>query len=275
MKENIHQGNLEIRSAADAEKYRSITKVTGYLSIHSSAKLDAPALTSVGGYLYIYSNAKLDALTSVGGHLYIHSNAKLDAPALTSVGGHLYIYSNAKLDAPALTSVGGYLSIYSNGALTAGRLYSGGFDKFKVIDGIGCVALSEKKQGDLTILMCRHSKIKNRKVVGDKFYVASKGNDNAHGKTIADATQELMFKIGPRDVEKYRAMPIDTAKSPTEWALIYRTVTGACQYGTGQFIAARGKLKKKYTLAEILALTKGQWGHDKFAATVAPMRAAA
>ena len=320
MKEHIHHGNLEIRTAEDAEKYKTLTKVTGDLYINSSTKLDAPALTSVGGYLsinsstkldaltsvggdlsinssakldaltsvggylhiyssakldaltsvggdlYIYSSAKLDALTSVGGYLYINSSAKLDAPALTSVGGDLYINSSAKLDAPA--SVGGDLSINSSAKLTAGKLYCGSYSKFKVIDGIGCVVLSEKKQGDVTVLMCRHSKIKNQKVVGDKFYVASKGSDNAHGKTIAEATQELMFKIGPRDVEKYRGMSKDAAKSPTEWALIYRMVTGACQYGTNQFIESRGKLKKKYTLAEILTITKGQWGHERFAETV-------
>ena len=282
MKEHIHHGNLEIRTAEDAEKYKTLTKVTGDLYINSSTKLDAPALTSVGGYLYIYSSAKLDALTSVGGDLSINSSAKLDA--LTSVGGYLYINSSAKLDAltsvggdlsinssaklDALTSVGGDLYINSSAKLTAGKLYCGSYSKFKVIDGIGCVVLSEKKQGDVTVLMCRHSKIKNQKVVGDKFYVASKGSDNAHGKTIAEATQELMFKIGPRDVEKYRGMSKDAAKSPTEWALIYRMVTGACQYGTNQFIESRGKLKKKYTLAEILTITKGQWGHERFAETV-------
>jgi hypothetical protein len=266
--EHIHEGNLTIRTAADAEKYRNITKVTGYLSINSNAKLDAPALTSVGGYLSINSNAKLDApaLTSVGGGLYISSSAKLDAPALTSVGGGLYIYSNVKLD--ALTSVGGDLYIYSKGALTAGKLYCGGYEKFKVIDDIGCVVLSEKKQGDMTILMCRHSKIKNQKVVGDKFYVAQKGEDNAHGKTIAEATQELLFKIGPRDVERFRNMPMHTAKTPSKWALIYRMVTGACQYGTAQFIETRHDLKKEYTLAEILTLTEGQFGHDRFSETV-------
>jgi hypothetical protein len=329
--EHIHEGNLTIRTAADAEKYRNITKVTGDLSINSNAKLDAPALTSVGGDLSINSNAKLDALTSVGGDLYIYSNAKLDAPALTSVGGYLSINSNAKLDAPALTSVGGYLYIYSNakldaltsvggdlssvggdlsinsnakldapaltsvggdlyissnakldaltsvggdlyiyskGALTAGKLYCGGYEKFKVIDGIGCVVLSEKKQGDITILMCRHSKIKNQKVVGDKFYVAQKGDSNAHGKTIAEAVQEILFKIGPRDVSRYRNMPMHTAKTPSKWALIYRMVTGACQYGTAQFIETRRDLKKEYTLAEILTLTEGQFGHDRFSETV-------
>ena len=281
-KENIYEGNLIIRTAADAKKYATLTKVTGYLYIYSGTKLDAltsvggdlyinsgaklDALTSVGGYLYIYSGTKLDALTSVGGALSIYSAAKLDA--LTSVGGDLSINSGAKLDAPALTSVGGDLYIYGNGSLIANRLYTGGYDKFKVIDGLGCVVLSEKRQGDITVLMCRHSKIKNQKVVGNKFYVAQKGTYNAHGKTIAEATQELMFKIGPRDVEQYRNMPRDTKKSPTEWALIYRMISGACQYGTNKFIESHGKLKAKYTLAEILTLTRGQFGHERFAEVV-------
>ena len=133
-----------------------------------------------------------------------------------------------------------------------------------VIDGIGCVVLSEKRQGDITVLMCRRSKIKNQKVIGDKFYVAQKGSDNAHGKTIAEATQELMFKIGPRDVSQYRNMPKDTKKTPNEWALVYRMVTGACSYGTNQFIESQGKLKRSYTLAEILERTKGQFGAERF-----------
>jgi hypothetical protein len=159
--------------------------------------------------------------------------------------------------------------------LTAGKLYCGGYDKFTVIDRIGCVVLSEKKQGDITVLMCRHSKIKNQKVVGEKFYVAQKGGDNAHGKTIAEATQELMLKIGPRDVSQYRDMPANTKKTPAEWALVYRMVTGACQYGTRKFIEGHGKLKAKYTLAEILKLTRGQFGHERFAEVVSQAREAA
>ena len=99
------------------ELLKTVTKITGYLSINSNADLKAPALTSVGGNLSINSNADLKALTSVGGYLYINSNADLKAPALTSVGGNLSINSNA--DLKALTSVGGYLYINSNADLKA------------------------------------------------------------------------------------------------------------------------------------------------------------
>ena len=65
---NIYEGDLVIRNSADAKKYKSLTKVTGYLSIY------APA-------------TKLDALTSVGVNLYSNGSAKLDWPMVTSFGG--------------------------------------------------------------------------------------------------------------------------------------------------------------------------------------------
>ena len=189
-KEFIHQGNLEIRNAADAEKYKGLTKVTGYLSISSGAEL------------------------------------------------------------------------------IAGKLYTGGYSKFKVYDNIGCVVLSEKQKGGVTILSCRHSKIKNQKVIGEKFYVAQKNGQNAHAKTIDEAVQEILFKTGNRDVSQFRNIPADTKKTPSEWAFVYRMVTGACQYGTARFIESKGKLKKSYTLKEIVKITKGQWGYDTFIKTV-------
>ena len=185
---------------------------------------------------------------------------------LTKVTGDLYISSSAKLD--ALKSVGGDLYIYSKAELTAGKLYTGGYSKFKVFDNIGCVVLSEKQKGGVTILSCRHSKIKNQKVIGDKFYVVQKNGQNAHAKTIDEAVQEILFKTGSRDTSQFKNLPADTKKTPGEWAFVYRMVTGACQYGTAKFIESKGNLKKAYTLKEIVQITKGQWGYDTFVKTV-------
>ena len=205
-----HVGNLEIRTQADADKYTGLTEVTGYLYIHASAKLDAPALESVGGDLYIYEKC----------------------------------------------------------ILTANKLYTGGYDKFTVIDGIPCVVLSKKNQDGVCVSLCRKAQIKNQKVIGDRFYVAQQGHHNAHGKTIAEATQELAFKAGSRDVSQWRNMPMSTKKTPQEWAFIYRMVTGACQYGTQEFMKRKGELKKSYTLAEIIEETKGAYGHERFVEVV-------
>jgi len=97
------------------------------------------------------------------------------------------------------------------------------------------------------------------------LYVASddKGN-HAHAPTMREALQELAFKTDERDIEQYRNMPLDTKKTPTEWGIAYRMVTGACQSGTKMFMQSKGKLKKHYTLAEILEQTRGAFGHDVF-----------
>ena len=133
-----YEGNLVIRTKADANKYSELTEVTGNLSINSEAKLDAPKLESVGGYLYI------------------SSEAKLDAP----------------------------------------KLYAKGFDNFKVYDGIACVVLSSKKKADIEILTCRHAKVKQQKLVGEKFFVTKKGNYSAHAEELKTALEELAFKLG-------------------------------------------------------------------------------
>jgi hypothetical protein len=224
-----HQGNLTIRTQADADRYSGLTEVSGDLYIYAEAKLDAPKLESVGGDLYIYAEAKLDALKSVGGDLYINAEAKLDAP----------------------------------------KLYSKGFDNFKVYDGIACVVISTKTKNGIDVLSCRQAKIKQQKLIGEKLFVAKKGSITAHAADLKTALEELTFKLGDRNVDQYKNMPKHTRKSPEDWAFIYRMVTGACQYGTKQFMEAKGKLKRTYTLAEILTETKGAYGHDKFQSVVA------
>jgi hypothetical protein len=261
-----HEGNLTIRTTADAKKYAGLTAVSGDLSINAEAKLDAPKLESVGGNLSIGAEAKLDApkLESVGGYLSIGAEAKLDA--LKSVGGYLSIGAEAKLD--ALKSVGGDLYIYAKAKLDAPKLYAKGFDAFKVYDNIACIVLSSKTKADIEILACRHARIKQQKIVGEKFFVAKKGDKTAHAETIKEALEELQFKIGTRNVGQYKNMPLHTRKTPKEWALVYRTITGAYQFGTQHFMEAKGQLKKNYTLAEILEETKGAFGHSTFLKTV-------
>ncbi len=201
------------------------------------------------GNLEIKTQADADkyvGLTEVTGDLYINASAKLDA--LKSVGGDLYINASAKLDAPAL--------------------YPKGFNNFKVYDNIACVVLSSKKKGGIEILSCRQAKIKQQKLIGEKLFVAKKGSATAHAHNIKTALEELAFKLGNRNIDQYKNMPMHTRKSPEDWAFVYRMVTGACQYGTKQFIEAKGELRRTYTLAEILDETKGAYGHNTFAKVV-------
>jgi hypothetical protein len=242
---------------------------SGYVTLRKGATLTAPALT-MSGYVTLNEGATLTApkLTEVSGHVTLREGASLTAPKLTEVSGHVTLREGASLTAPALTEVSGHVYLYEGASLTAPKLYPDGFGKFTVLDDIGCVVLSTKQAHGVTVLLCRHSKIRDQKIVGNKFYVAQSGNHNAHGKTIDEAVRELQFKTGDRDIEQYRNMPKSTKKSPDDWAFVYRMITGACQYGTRDFMARKGKLKKSYTLTEILAETKGAYGHETFAKVV-------
>ena len=44
----------------------------------------------------------------------------------------------------------------------------------------------------------------------------------------------------------------------------YRVITGACEAGVRNFVQSVGKIKSHYTLSEVIALTKGQYGHSEY-----------
>lgn len=100
------------------------------------------------------------------------------------------------------------------------------------------------------------------------FIVSDEEGNSAHGDTIKEARADLVFKSMSKDTSQFKNMPEDTIKTPQEWALIYRTITGSCQAGVKSFMESKGKLKKKYTLPQILEETKGAYGYDKFKSVV-------
>jgi predicted acyltransferase (DUF342 family) len=274
-------GDLSIYANA---KLDALTSVGGYLYINANAKLDA--LTSVGGDLYINANAKLDALTSVGGYLYINANAKLDAPALTSVGGDLYINANAKLD--ALTSVGGYLSIYANAKLDA--LTSVGGDLSIYANAKLDAPAHMKKNDPEAPARCRALLLSDFSAAGFSFadgilarivsqrgpvsrvvvcgqtevsYLVTDGEAFSHGKTLAEARDGLLFKIGKRDPSEFKAWTLDKVVSKRDAIRAYRVITGACEGGVRAWMEQR-ETPESITVRDIIKLTQGAYGADAF-----------
>lgn len=72
-----HEGRL-IVTVDNLEYAKTVTSVSGYLSVYADASL--PALTSIGGGMYVYADASLFALTSIGGRLSVRESASLRAP---------------------------------------------------------------------------------------------------------------------------------------------------------------------------------------------------
>ena len=212
-------------------------------------KRDFKAVLDEKGVKYLVKNGKVN----IGGSLYLRGyEHQFKADALTSIGGSL--------------DLEGYEHDFNFGKIDIGEvLYIGKLCKydFDIIDGIGCVVLSQKEKDGISIRRCQRSEFKDGKIIGKKFYVASKDGQDAHAKTIKAAIDDLAFKTGDRDVSEFENMPLKTVKTPKEWAFIYRQCTGACHLGIEMFMGSK-KLKNTYSLKEILRETKGQYGHDVF-----------
>ena len=96
------------------------------------------------------------------------------------------------------------------------------------------------------------------------FYLVTDGTNSAHGDTIKEARESLLYKIGDRDKSDYADVKLGDKFTVPELAVMYRVITGACEYGVKSFIKGQGKMKKKYSVSEIIDLTKGQYGNNDY-----------
>ena len=94
-------------------------------------------------------------------------------------------------------------------------------------------------------------------------YVVEKDGVYAHGATLKEAKESLIYKITDRDKSDYEDYTLDTKVTHEEAIKMYRVITGACEAGTRHFVEnVRAKKKEKYTVKEIIKLTKGQYGNE-------------
>jgi hypothetical protein len=250
----------------DFKKWLDKKRVTYQVSSDGLIYVDGDLTISKG------ETVETELLAEVSGSVDVRENATFTAPALVK-SGYVYVGENATFTAPALAELSGYVDVRENATFTAPALVTIGEVKYattimghevKVYDKMGCVAVSEKERDGITIRLCRKASFKDGQLVGDKYFVVSQGQHNAHGESLDEAMADLMYKTASRDVSQYRNMPADTVKPPHEWATVYRIVTGACQYGTRAFMKQKGVLKEAYTLAEIVEQTRGAFGSERF-----------
>ena len=96
----------------------------------------------------------------------------------------------------------------------------------------------------------------------NQTYLVNDGDKWAHGSTLKEARESLLYKIGNRDTSKYKDMTTDTVLSIGDAIEMYRVITGACEGGVRGFMATITDRKKEYSIAEIIELTTGRYGND-------------
>ena len=229
------------------------------LNIRNTEIKELPEGLIVGGALDI-SDTEIKELPEglvVGGWLDIRGSEIRKLPEKLTVGGDLYMDDTDITELPESLVVAG--DIYWDGK-TCGSptpLRQGDYapGRYLFADGILTQISKKKTFGGYDVYI---GKIKGRNVVSDGTYYA-------HCDKIRDGIEDLRFKESEaRRSEQYRVLPLDSELTPEEAITMYRVITGACRQGTQAFVDNLGELKEHYSIREIIALTEGQYGANKF-----------
>jgi hypothetical protein len=126
-----------------------------------------------------------------------------------------------------------------------------------ITDNILSEVISKKKNKDITVF-----KVKNFGKDKTSYLIECNGV-YSHGKTIKEARESLIYKNTTQDTSVYNNMNLDTILDFTEMVKMYRAITGACAGGCQYFVETNNIKIKKYSIKEIIELTKNQYGNEK------------
>lgn len=193
----------------------------------------------------IYSLERLNRMVEElpeGGYLDLSSLTSIPEGFNPTVGGSLYLSSLTRMDRKKV----------KKRTLTNGEYVPG---KYLYCDGILTHVAKVKKVGEYTLYI---GKIPGRNVVSD-------GTNFAHCNKLRDGIADLAFKNAKdRGSYQYKNLPLDTELTVPEMVTMYRVITGACRQGSERFINSLGELKERYTIAEAIELTRGQYNAEQF-----------
>jgi len=201
----------------------------------------------------------------IGGHLDLSGCIGLTSlPDGLTVGGYLDLEGCTSLTSlPEGLIVGGYLDLrgctISNPdkykSLSDNYLFSWMNGKYIKADGIFSEVINKK--GNI---------YKIRKI-GQKeiSYLVTDGEKFAHGNTLKEAKEDLVFKTTNKNKSDYKNLKLSDTLSFDESIICYRVITGACMFGVKEFLSRKIKRRKKqYTINEIVKLTENEYGGKTF-----------
>jgi hypothetical protein len=98
-----------------------------------------------------------------------------------------------------------------------------------------------------------------------EYYLVTDGNGKyAHGDTIKEAKEDLVYKISNRDKSEFNHLTPETRLTFAEAIESYRVITGACSTGVRNFIESQGIKKKSLKVGEIIKLTANAYGGSEY-----------
>ena len=100
----------------------------------------------------------------------------------------------------------------------------------------------------------------------DDLYLVSDGNNRyAHGETLKQAKEDLIFKVDGRRPDDFEHLTAESVLSFEESIIAYRVITGACSYGVKDYIRNRLPQKQEeFRMSEVIRLTRNEYGGENF-----------
>lgn len=98
---------------------------------------------------------------------------------------------------------------------------------------------------------------------GSITYIVTDGNNHwTRGNTLGEAKQALAFKLNKHDKSEYEKLNLDSELTFDEAVACYGVITGACKFGVYDCLPKPHK--EKYSIKEMIELTKNEYGGDTF-----------
>ena len=246
-------GSIDARGADTKTAFKKLISVGGTIDASGAdTKTAFKKLISVGGTIYASgadTKTAFKKLISVGGSIYASgADTKTAFKKLTSVGGSINAsgdWSKVKTNDRSNDAMSRCRS-----ALIAAFTAAG----FSFADGVLARIVSQR--GPVTkVVICGKT---------DVSYIVTDGEAFSHGKTLIEARDGLLYKIGKRDTSEYKSWTLEKEVSKRDAIRAYRCITGACERGVRGWIEQQ-ETPETITVRGIIELTKGAFGACKFA----------
>ena len=255
-------GSLDLCGTSITSLPEGLT-VGGWLDLRNTHITSLPEGLTVGGDLDL-SNTGVTVLPeglTVGDWLDLRNTHITSLPEGLTVGGALDLRNTPITALPEGLTVGGALYLRGTGITVPAnykKLKNGTYvpGKYLYADNILTHVKNAREKDGYTFY---EGKIPGRNVVFD-------GKNYAHCKTFREGLEDLAFKSAKdRGAEQYKSLALDSEIPLEEAKTMYRVITGACRAGTERFLSTITP-KEKYTVREIIEITEGQYGAERFKA---------
>ena len=276
-------GFLNLRCTSITSLPDNLT-VGGFLDLRCTSITSLPDNLTIGGSLYLHgiSITSLPDNLTVGGSLNLRCTSITSLPDNLTVGGSLDLRCTSITSLPDNLTVGGSLNLRCTSITSLpDNLTVGGFldlDETAITNASNINRNTPqvffwrnksyvKADGVFSKVISHRGNVYRTQQIGSSKlnYLVNDGNKWSHGSSFKDAKEDLLYKISNRDTSKYDSLTLESKLSFKKAIEAYRVITGACSFGTKDFVLNRLENKKsEYSVSEIIELTKNEYGGSSF-----------